>query len=320
MNRQKTRPAGKAARSARRSSPAAARRPKSRAPEVVYTQAKPFSKGKLLLRLATVVAIVLALVLGMSIFFKVENVQVTGTMNYTPWDILQASGIQTGENLITLNRAAAGGKILQKLPYVDSVRVGIQLPDTVNIEIVEEDVYYAVEASDSSWWLMDDSGKILDKTNAALAADHTRIIGVKLENPVPGQQARAAEKIPETTEGEDGDSTQSSGEASNTQPPVTVYESERLDAAITVLKCLESNGVLGGVKELNVTELGNITMQYGNQYLVELGDTSQMAKKIGAMWDTIQQHGESYQSGTLDVSFTFWPDCVGFTPDKPEEQ
>lgn len=314
MNQQKTRPAGNAPR--RRTAPAK-RRPKSTAPEVVYTQAKPFSKGKLLLHLATVVAVVLALVLGMSIFFKVENVQVSGTVNYTSWDILQASGIREGENLMTLNRAAAAGKILQKLPYVDSVRIGIQLPDTVNIEIVEEDVYYAIEASDSSWWLMDDSGKILDKTNAALAADYTRIIGVKLESPVPGQQAVAAEKTPETTEGGEEDSTDDSQQ---TQPPVTVYESQRLDAAITVLECLESNGVLGGITQLDVSELGNITMQYGKLYLVELGDTSHMAKKISAMWDTIRQHGESYQSGTLDVSFTFWPDSVGFTPDKPDEQ
>lgn len=320
MNQQKTRPAGRGERPVRRRSATAARKPKSRAPEVVYTQAKPFNKEKLILRLATVVAVVLALFLGMSIFFKVENVQVTGTENYTPWDILDASGIQTGENLMTLNRASAGGRILQKLPYVDSVRIDIQLPDTVNIEIVEEDVYYAIEASDSSWWLMDNSGKILDKTNAALAGDHTRIVGVKLESPVAGQKAQAAEKTPETTEAQPQESTDASAEAPETQPPVTVYESQRLEAAITVLGCLESNGVLGGVKELDVSELGNITLQYGKLYLVELGDTSQMAKKISAMWDTIRQHGDSYQSGTLDVSFTFWPDSVGFTPDKTDEE
>lgn len=318
MNKQKTRPAGRSAAPVRQRPERQRQKPQSRAAEVVYTQAKPFNKGKFLLRLATVAAVVLALVLGMSIFFKVENVQVTGTVNYTAWDILEVSGIQTGENLLTLNRAAAGGKILQNLPYVDSVRIGIQLPDTVNIEIVEEDVYYAIEASDGSWWLMDDSGKILDKTNAAAAADHTKVIGVKLEAPVPGQQAKAAEITADTTPEGEGDATDATENTQDTQPPVTVYESERLAAAITVLQCLESNGVLGGVSQLDVSQLGNITMQYGKLYLVELGDTSQMAKKISAMWDTIQQHGESYQSGTLDVSFTFWPDSVGFTPDKTD--
>lgn len=319
MNEQKTRPTGRAAAASRRRSAAATRKPKSRAPEVVYTEAKPFSKAKFLLRLATVVAIVLALVLGMSIFFKVEHVQVSGTMNYTAWDIRNASGIQTGENLITLNRASAAGKILQSLPYVDSVRIAIQLPDTVNIEVVEEDVYYAIEASDSSWWLMDDSGKVLDKTNDTLAADHTMVLGVKLEAPVPGQQAKAAELEPETIEGGEEDEPDPSEPTDETKPPITVYEYQRLDAAITVLKCLESNGVLGGITQLDVSELSNITMQYGNLYLVELGDTSQMARKISAMWDTIQQHGDSYQKGTLDVSFTFWPDSVGFTPDKSDE-
>lgn len=308
MNEQKTRPAANRPRRQSRT-----KKPRSNAPEVVYTQAKPFSKEKLLIRLSTVVAVVLALVLGMSIFFKVENVTVSGTVNYTQWDVLTASGIQTGENLITLNRASAASKILQNLPYVDSVRVAISLPDTVKIEIVEEDVYYAIEAADSTWWLIDDSGKVLDKTSTY--SDYTHILGVKLESPVPGQQAVAAELPPETTEGEDSET----DPTQQTQPPVTVYESERLKAAITVLECLESNGVLGGIRDLDVSRLSNITMHYKDLYLVELGDTSQMARKISAMWDTIRQHGDSYQSGTLDVSFTFWPDSVGFTPDKSEE-
>ena len=45
--------------------------------QVVYTPPKPFNKLRFLLSLVTVVAIVLALSLGMSIFFKVENILVS---------------------------------------------------------------------------------------------------------------------------------------------------------------------------------------------------------------------------------------------------
>ena len=43
--------------------------------DVVYTQPKPFNRTRFLLQLATVGAVVIAVLFGMSIFFKVKNVQ-----------------------------------------------------------------------------------------------------------------------------------------------------------------------------------------------------------------------------------------------------
>ena len=51
---------------------------KLRDADVVYTPPKPFKRGKFVLSLVTVVAVVMAIVLGMSIFFKVENIKVSG--------------------------------------------------------------------------------------------------------------------------------------------------------------------------------------------------------------------------------------------------
>ena len=63
----------------RRRAAAPAKPPKAVNTDVVYTAPEPFSRKRFLLRLLTVVAVVLALTFGMSIFFKVENVAVTGT-------------------------------------------------------------------------------------------------------------------------------------------------------------------------------------------------------------------------------------------------
>ena len=58
---------------------ASARKPrKERQIQIQYTPAKPFNRNRFLLRLATVAAVVLALVMGMSIFFKVNQVYVSG--------------------------------------------------------------------------------------------------------------------------------------------------------------------------------------------------------------------------------------------------
>lgn len=298
--------AGTATRSRTASKPTTKRRktPKKPTPEVVYTQPLPFNRTRFVLCLLITVAVVLAFVFGMSIFFKVDadKIMVSGTDKYTAWQIREASGIQDGENLLSISEPRISSNIQDALPYVNKVRVGIKLPDTVKIEIEELAVVYAVEATDSSWWLMRSDGWIIEKTNSADAEQHTKLLGVKIADPAQGQQARAAD--PEQTQ-----STDPAGEAA----PVTVLPSEQLSTAISIAQFLEDSGVIGDAASIDVTDLGDLQLWYGQRYQVVLGDALELGYKIRTMKSAIDQMGD-YQSGILDVSFTTWPNEVGYTP------
>lgn len=273
--------------------------------QIIYTPAKPFNRKRFLLRLATVAAVVLALVFGMSIFFKARQVTVSGAVKYTPWEIKQASGIQDGDALLSLSEAKITARIQEKLPYVGDVRIGIKLPDMVNIEIKELEVVYAAEDINGAWWLMDAAGRIVDSTNAAAAKGYTRIEGVKLQEAVVGQQAIAAEP-----ESEEPDETVT-GPTIATLPPVPA--SQKLSAAIQVFTSLEVNGVMGNVDRVNVSEVEELTLVYENRYQVSLGNISRLDYKVGAMKAAIEKMGQ-FQTGYLDVSFTIWPNEVGYRP------
>ena len=283
----------------RRASPSVAPKKESET-QVVYTPAKPFNRNRFLLRLATVAAVVLALVLCMSIFFKVQQVCVSGTEKYTPWEIKEASGIQEGDALLSLSEAKISARIREKLPYVGDVRVGIKLPDTVIIEIKELQVVYAIEDNEGSWWLMDANGRVVDTTDAAQAKDHTRVLGVKIQAAVVGDQAVAAEPASSG----DGNASESTEHKISL---VSVHE--QLNAAVQILTALEKNGVMSNIDTVNVSDLQQLSLWYQDRYMVTLGDTSRLEYKIGAMKAAIQKMGE-YQSGYLDVSFTIWPNEV----------
>lgn len=278
------------------------RRPSAKkpTPEVVYTQPGPFNAERFLLRILTAVAVVLALLFGMSIFFKVDTVTVTGMEKYTAWDVKEASGIQTGDSLLTLNESKINSLIISKLPYVNKVRIGIKLPDTVKIEVTELSVAYAIEAEDGSWWLMGADGGIVEKTNSADAELYTKVLGVKLSAPQIGQTAQAAQPAADTSEGAE-------------TTPVTVSAAEQLDTAISILEYLEACGVLGDAASVDVSDLSAIELWYGERYQVSVGDATQLSRKISSMKAAIDQMGE-HESGILDVSFTTWPDEVGYTP------
>ena len=279
-------------------------------PAVTYTQPMPFNLNKLLLQLTVVIAVVLAVVIGLSVFFKVDRVVVYGNKAYSAWAIQEASGIEGGENLLSFGRTRACGKIITALPYVKNVRIGINLPDTVNIYIEEFEVSYAIESADGIWWLMTSNGKITEQIDKASSGSYTKITGVMLDSPVVGSQAVAKEAV---VTDDSADATEALQSTEVTAPVVTVTANDRLQAALLILDSLELNDIVGEVASVNVTSLFNLELQYGQRYQVKLGDTSNMDYKISMMKKSVAQLND-YQTGILDVSFTTWPDEPFYTP------
>ena len=95
-------------------------------------------------RLLIMVAVVVAIVLGVAIFFRIRTVEVQGNSIYSWEQVANASGISPGDNLFMLNREAVAGSIQAQLPYVQKVSVGRILPDTVVIQVEESQI--------ADWW------------------------------------------------------------------------------------------------------------------------------------------------------------------------
>lgn len=279
--------------------------------QLVYTEPKPFNRNKFILQLAIVLAVVLALVVTVAIFFKVGKrvnedqqevvaVLVAGNERYTAAQVVEASGIKEGDSLMGMNRSKIRARILQELPYVSSVRVGIKLPDTVNIEITESSVLYTIEALDGNWWIMSAEGKILEQTNWLDAKDHTVCDGVRIQVPEVGQQAVALEPEPQTDE------------EGNTIPAV-MTGAQTLEMLLQILDLLERYGILGDAASVSLADLNNVQIWYGEQFRIDMGGPEQLEKKISYAKATMNEL-ESHRTGVIDVSFTVKPDQPVFTP------
>ena len=81
-----------------------------------------------------------------------------------------------------------------------------------------------------------------------------------------------------------------------------------------ILRALEANGIVGEAASVDVSNLQSITLWYGQQFFVKLGDTSQMSYKIASMVSAIRNPKLDNGYGELDVSFTIWKEQVGYTP------
>ncbi len=302
------------------------RRPQEEIPKVVYTRPKPLYPGRFVLRMATVFAVVAALMLCVSAVFRVDTVLVSGTGRYTPWMVQEASGIQLGESLLGLNKDRTAGKVLSELPYVNALRIRVHLPGTIHLEISEMDVVYGIQDSDGAWWLVSSQGKAVEQVHPASLEGHPRILGVTIAPTSGGAQVEGWENVAPTepvesqpTESQPAETTQPTEateavqpteitEATDpTQPPVT--NAQHLEVALSIAQVLEECSVIGRIDSVDVTDLQELVVEYDGRIQVLLGDSSELTYKIRYMAQALRQL-EDYETGVLDVSLRYYDQAL----------
>ena len=132
-----------------------------------------------------------AVVLACVVFFRVNSVEVSGNVRYTADEIIEASGIETGDNLVALSRSRVSAAICTKLPYVENVSVKKVLPDGVVLRVSERVAAASVESAEGRW-LISAQGKLLEKDNGA--AQTVTINGLTAVGPYPGGMIQVAEE------------------------------------------------------------------------------------------------------------------------------
>ena len=117
----------------------------------------------------------LLVVLSLMAFLRVRDVSVVGNSLYSSAEIQEATGVSEGSALLLVNKTAVASRIKAQLPYIDDVRVGVSLPDTVKVEVVELQTAYAVAADDGSYWLINSGGRLVEQITAKEASEYLTI-------------------------------------------------------------------------------------------------------------------------------------------------
>ena len=131
-----------------------------------------------------------AVVVACVVFFRVNGLEVSGNVRYTAEEIIEASGIGIGDNLIGLSRSRVSASICTKLPYVENVNIKKVLPDRVALRVSER-VAAASVGSAEGRWLISAQGKLLEKDSGSLRV--LAINGLTAAGPYPGGKIQVAE-------------------------------------------------------------------------------------------------------------------------------
>lgn len=212
-----------------------------------------------------------ALVFGMSVFFRVSSIEVSGNLIYSAEDIIEASGIEEGDNLFFFNRSAATARIYSKLPYIELASTNPKLPNKIVIEVSESAAIACVQADDG-WWAIDRGCKLLSRVGSEDTVNLIRVTGLKPLAPAEGDIIAP-------------------GEAERAK--VTYLES--------ILKRIVALGMTPDVTEIDISGVSSPSFDYLGRFRVRLGGSDDLDYKFQLLLSAVEKL-EPGDSGTLDLS------------------
>jgi len=229
-------------------------------------------------RLLIMGAIILVIVLSIIIFFRVRSIEVQGNSYYTKEEIAAAAKTEKGDNLLLLSRGEIAGNIMAHCPYVSSVRVSRQLPDTVIISVEEYDAAYAVQDSRGDYYLVTAGGKATEKITHERAKEHITIEDMRIVTPEIGGNVHVM-----APQGEE------------------IAAMGQMEALKQVLNMIENRSMQKEIYSVSVPSSHDISLWYKDRFLVRLGDTSDLDYKISYLKQVVESQ-KNYATGTIDLT------------------
>ncbi len=133
----------------------------------------------------SIVLAAVAIVTALTLFFKVEHYEVTGNVRYSTEEVVAASEVPVGANLILLNKYQVAQRIYTRLPYITQVMVNTRMPNGLELSVTETQAVAAVQGG-GSWWLLSSGGKLLEAVDESTAAGYVRLVGQEAVEPSLG--------------------------------------------------------------------------------------------------------------------------------------
>lgn len=237
-----------------------------------------FGALSMLLSAALVIA---AVAVACVVFFRINHIEVEGNRRYSAEEIVEASGIQIGDNLFALPSGRVASNILSSLPYVEGVIPQRVLPDGVILKVTERTAAASVDTGEGRW-LISAQGKLLERENGEQV---TAVTGLTALAPLPGASIQVAEE-----------------------------EQDTLSYILALLPAMEQQGMLAQCSSIDCTPAASILAEYGI-YHVRLprgGDYDYYLRLLASALASDKMPKDT--PGTLDLTIT--EGRVHFSPDR----
>ena len=246
-----------------------------------------------------ILAAVILAVLSTTVLFNLSKYRITGETVYTEQQIIDAAGVNAGDNLILMDVGAVRQRLIDKLPYVDKVEVRRNIftcaleinlnPATAIANVKKNNVYY----------LVSENGRIM---NADLKTPDKKCVVVTGFDP---EYASSGDFLSVTDEG-------SRNMLSKLLRAVKTYDGiddedeyeaqQKYENVFMLIGLCKDVGISDHITTIDITSIYSIKLTYDNKLTLELGDVTDAALKLTVAKNLIEKGEFDGEKGTLILS------------------
>lgn len=209
-------------------------------------------------------------------YFVVEKIEIEGSERYTVEELLEASGIGVGNNILVLSEDKIEERMKAAFPYIRSVTLEKDYPNTVTLHILEEYTTFSYEML-GEYFLFNHELRLMDKfeTFEELSEIRTPIV-VKMP-------------LPESC-----------------IVPQYIELTETASYIPTLIRTLSDTPLINEVTELDLADKFVIRMVLRDEITVEFGDYTMAQEKFLALYRLL---GDLSEKKTGHVDLSDYPNC-----------
>lgn len=134
------------------------------------------------------IALIVAAIVCLVVFCKIETITVNGTEKYTTEQVLAVLPVEKGKNLFLFDSEGAENKLCENLPYIYSVDIKRKLPSTVEVNITQAERLYYIENNEGLYTYIDDNFKTVDVNVSEPTQNGIEIKKIAVSQSVLGQK------------------------------------------------------------------------------------------------------------------------------------
>lgn len=211
--------------------------------------------------------LVVGFIVSVTVFFRVDSVQVEGDTRYSESEVVDSSGIGIGENLFLCRGDNINDNIRKNLPYIASVNVEHQFPNRILLTL-SETLGCAYVQCENGFALIDKDEKVLDILDAE-PQNVAQIVGVKVADVKPGEGI--------------------------------VFADDNIKGLISKI-FIGMEKYLNDITEINLSDSHVLTVVFQNRIKILFGSSVGLDYKLKTVVSILDGKISKDTSGTLDVS------------------
>lgn len=211
-----------------------------------------------------IVAVITLAVMCFTIFSPIKHITATGSKIYSKSEIIKASGITTDDNILVISEKKVEECIRKKLPFIDSIELKRNLPDAVELKVID--------AKEFACYKTDDGYSIVSEKGYVLCCQSE-------------QPKNVFEIVTSGVMGEVG-------------TPIRYKNTNEKELVATLIASLVQENI--NIDSIDITNLSKINVSVEGKFTVCFGRDEYLDKKIAHLSGMIDSIGD--RKGSIDLS------------------